>query len=413
MMVIRLIAESFGFALSSLKENKLRTFLSLIGITIGIMTIIGVFSAVDTFRAKIQTSIDKLGSNTIYIEKWPWQFGGDYAWWKYMNRPQVSFREYQKLKERGTNIEAFSFFVGLDSKTLKYGSNSVEGAQVSAVTHDFYKTWDFEIDNGRYFSDAESNNGSPVVLIGNSIAEGLFPHGNAIGKTIMVMGRKLNIIGVFKGEGDDMLGMSVDKWAVIPLNYAKSLVNINENGPQVLAKGKEGMPMEEVESELRGLMRSIRRLSPTVEDNFALNKTTILTAGMDGLFSIINAAGGGIGIFSILVGGFGIANIMFVSVKERTNIIGIQKSLGAKNYFILFQFLFEAVLLCLMGGAVGLGVVYLISMLLQFFADFTVVVDGGKVVLMFVLSTVIGLISGIIPAFVASRLNPVEAIRSK
>lgn len=413
MAVIRLIGESLSFAFSSLKQNRLRTFLSLIGITIGIMTIIGVFSAVDTFRANIQTSIDKLGSNTIYIQKWPWQFGGDYAWWKYVNRPQPSLREFQKLKERGTNIDAFSMIAGVDANTVKYKSSSVEGASVNSVTHDFYRTWDFEIAQGRYFSESESNNGAPSAVIGASIAKGLFPNTDPINKTVTIKGRKLTVVGVLKEEGEDMLGMSLDKWVLIPLNFAKSIININESGPEILAKGKDGMPLEEVESELRGLMRSIRRLPPTADDNFSLNKTTILTAGMDGLFSIINLAGGAIGIFSILVGGFGIANIMFVSVKERTNIIGIQKSLGAKNYFILCQFLFEAVLLCLMGGAVGLAIVYVISMILHFAMNFTIVVDGGKVAMMFILSTSIGLISGIIPAYIASRLNPVEAIRSK
>ena len=183
--------------------------------------------------------------------------------------------------------------------------------------------------------------------------------------------------------------------------------------PKITVKGKDNVSIDELESELRGVMRSIRRLSPAEEDDFALNKSTILTAQLDSLFGIINFAGAFIGGFSILVGGFGIANIMFVSVKERTNIIGIQKSLGAKNYFILLQFLIESVVLCIMGGIIGLGVVYLFAFILKMTADLTIIVDGGKVILMFVLSTAIGLISGVIPAFMASRLDPVEAIRSK
>lgn len=413
MLFIKLTGESFRFATSSLKENKTRTFLSLIGITIGIMTIIGVFSAVDTFRAKLQGSVDKLGSNTIYIQKWPWSFGGDYAWWKYVNRPYPSEREFVKLQERSESVEAFSFWVGAGSKTVKFKSNSVENADVSGISHDFYRTWNFEMGEGRYFSDAESSKGSPVALIGFKVAEGLFPSGGAEGKIINVLGRKLTVIGVFKEEGEDMLGSSADNAVMMPINYIKNIINIKENGPEILAKGKPGIPVEEVESELMGLMRSLRRLSPTQEENFALNKTTILTAGLDSMFKIINTAGAAIGLFSILVGGFGIANIMFVSVKERTNIIGIQKSLGAKNYFILFQFLFEAIMLCLMGGAIGLGIVYILSFVARFAFDFNVVVDAGKVVLMFVLSTIIGLISGIVPAIIASRLDPVEAIRSK
>ena len=177
-------------------------------------------------------------------------------------------------------------------------------------------------------------------------------------------------------------------------------------------KGKDGIFEGEVESELKGLMRSIRMLQPGEDDNFALNKATILTNGLDQLFSIVNIAGWIIGGFSILVGGFGIANIMFVSVKERTNIIGIQKSLGAKNYFILLQFLIEAIVLCLLGGLVGLGMVYLGTVLVKAGTDIAVVLDVKNMITGISISVVIGIISGIVPAWFASRLDPVEAIRT-
>ncbi|HCN84161.1 MAG TPA: ABC transporter, partial [Sphingobacteriaceae bacterium] len=261
----------------------------------------------------------------------------------------------------------------------------------------------------------ESRSGTPVAIIGAGIADGLFPNGIPIGKVITVLGRKVTVIGVFEKEGEDMLGVSNDQTILLPLNFVKGVISVQSEryGSQITVKGKPNVSIEEVESELRGLMRSIHRLSPGEEDDFALNKSTIITAQLDSMFTIVNFAGAFIGGFSILVGGFGIANIMFVSVKERTNLIGIQKSLGAKNYFIMLQFLIESVMLCIMGGVIGLGIVYLGAYIMKIAADLTIVVDSGKVVLMFVLSTAIGLISGIIPAFMASRLDPVEAIRSK
>jgi putative ABC transport system permease protein len=415
MIFLKLLRESFLFAFAALRQNKLRTFLSLLGITIGIMTIISVFSAVDTLRNNLQSSVEKLGSNTIYIQKWPWVFGGEYPWWKYLSRPDPKIKDYEKLAERVEGADGIAFQAGMNNRLIKYRSNSVEGVQLTAASHDYYKTRIFNFQEGRYFTDAESRAGSNVALIGSSIAEGLFPHESPIGKMINVLGRKVTVIGVFEKEGEDMLGISADKTIILPINFAKNIINVEDNryNPMITVKGKENISLNELESELRGVMRSIHRLSPLQDDNFALNKTTILTAQLDVMFGIINSAGWGIGLFSILVGGFGIANIMFVSVKERTNIIGIQKSLGAKNYFILLQFLIESVVLCLMGGITGLGIVYLLAFLLKTFAELTVVVDLNNVILTFTLSTMIGLISGIIPAFMASRLDPVEAIRSK
>ncbi len=415
MIFFKLLKESFNFAFEALRQNKLRTTLSLLGITIGIMTIIGVFSAVDTLRNNLQSSVDKLGSNTIYIQKWPWIGGPDFPWWKYMNRPNPTMKDFNKLSDRLGSAEGIAYEIGIGNRTLKYKSNSIEGAQIAAASHDYYKVWKFDFEAGRYFTDSESKSGSPIAIIGYTVARGLFPNEDPVGKMISVLGRKVTVIGVFKEEGEDMLGISADKTILLPLNYARGVIDVEDEryNPQITVKGKENVSVAELESEVTGTMRSIRRLAPKEADDFSLNKTTILTAQLDQMFGIINFAGAFIGGFSILVGGFGIANIMFVSVKERTNIIGIQKSLGAKNYFILFQFLIESVLLCLMGGFVGLSIVYLLAYISKAAFDLTIVVDIGKVILTVALSTAIGLISGFIPAFMASRLDPVEAIRSK
>lgn len=413
-MIFRLIGESFRFAFDALKQNKLRTLLSLLAITIGIFTIITVFSAVDTFRGKLQASVDKLGSNTIFIQKWPWSFGDNYPWWKYINRPSPSLRDYDALKERLENVQGITFEVSTSNRIIKYKSNSVEGVMVSAATHDFNKTWNFELQAGRYFTESESYSGAPLLLMGADIAEGLFGNEDPIGKQVKVLGRKLKVVGVFKKEGEDIFGTTLDKNINIPLNLAKGIIDIKSDDydPQITVRGAENTSIEEVESQLQGLMRSIRKIKPGQEEDFSLNKTTIISNQLDKMFDMVRLGGWVIGGFSILVGGFSIANIMFVSVKERTNIIGIQKSLGAKNYFILLQFIFESITLCILGGLVGLLLVYLIALGIGALSGFYIILGLKNIVLGVSISIIIGTISGFWPAFSASRLDPVEAIRS-
>ena len=414
MLFVKLIIESFGFAFAALRENRTRTLLSLLGITIGIMTIIGVFSAVGTLRSNLENSVEKLGSNTLYIQKWPWTGGPDVPWWRYANRPEPTYRDYEQLKARMTTSSGIAFSISMGGRTAKRWNNDVSGLTVSASTHEIYDIQDMSIEDGRYFTDGESQRGAPVAIIGATIAEGLFPNGGAVGQSISLMGRKMTVIGVFEKEGEGMiLDASNDNTIVIPFNLARNLVNVRRQSPAIVVDAGSADRLEETESELRGVMRSIRRLKPAEEDNFSINKTTLITAQLDAMFGVIDIAGAIIGGFSILVGGFGIANIMFVSVRERTNIIGIQKSLGAKNYFILAQFLIEAVALCIIGGLIGLAIVYILTLIAQLLAGLTIVVSTWMVALTFIISTAIGLISGIVPAIMAANLDPVEAIRSK
>ena len=414
MLVIKLIFESFRFAFDALRHNKLRTMLSLLGVTIGIFTVISVFSAVDTLRANLQKSVNKLGGNSVYVNKWPWLGGEDFPWWKYLQRPNPKLKDFNELQKRSQTAGAISYEISIGGRTIKYLDHTAEGVDINAVTQDHNKVSDFDFSQGRYFTDIDSRTGAPVAIIGYDIASNIFPDGNALGKQIKVMGHYVTVIGVFAKEGKDIFGNSNDKTVLIPLNFARDMVDVQSDNyqPTIIVKGKAGLTDLDVESELEGLMRSIRRIKPGEEDNFSLNRATLISNRLDEVFAFLHVAGLIIGGFSILVGGFGIANIMFVSVKERTNIIGIQKSLGAKNYFILLQFLIEAIVLCLFGGIVGLGLVYLGTLAVSAAVDIQVVLDLSNIIFGMSIAVVIGIISGIIPAYSASRLDPVEAIRT-
>lgn len=408
-----LFKESLLFAWQSLVSNKLRSFLSLLGITIGIFAIILVFTIVDGLESNIRGSIQSLGNNVVYIQKWPWDFGPDYPWWKYINRPVPQYYELDELQKRCKSTEALAYRMGR-RRTIKYRSNSIQNAIVAGISHDFYKIKNFDLTAGRYFTQNETEAGYHLALIGASIAEGLFPNEDPIGKEIKIAGNKAVVIGVIKKEGESLLGISFDYQVITPFNFARSFLDVkSENAdPMIYAKAKPNVSNAEMISELTGILRGIRKLKPMGEPNFALNETSLISKGFDGLFDIIGTAGWIIGGFSILVGGFGIANIMFVSVKERTNLIGIQKSLGAKNFFILVQFLGESVMLSTIGGFFGLLVTYIITIIGKDAIEMDISLTSTNIILGFTISILIGIISGFIPAYSASQLDPVEAIRS-
>ena len=412
-LFIKLLRESYLFAMNALRVNKLRTILSLLGITIGIFAIISVFTIFDSMESEIRSSIESLGNDVLFIQKWPWAFGSDYPWWKYMNRPLPKIDEIDDIRRKSSGAEAVAFMANT-SRTVEHLNNSIEGIAILGVSQDYEKCMTVDIADGRYFSDMESSGGKNAVIIGSFIAENLYANTDPIGKEIKIFGRKLKIIGVLKKKGDNMFGDNSDKSAMVPINFMRSLVDIRSESadPLIIVKAKKGVSNDELKDELTGIVRSEHRLKPLAEDDFAINETSLLTQGFESLFSVIAVVGWVIGGFSILVGGFGIANIMFVSVKERTSIIGIQKSLGAKRYFILFEFLFEAVILSLIGGIVGLLIVFLGTQIVSAISDLHFKLGMGNIMLGIITSGIIGIIAGFVPAWAAARLNPVDAIRA-
>lgn len=412
LLIVRLINESFRFALVALVVNKVRTILSLLGITIGIFSIISVFSVFDSLEKSIRDDINSLGDNILFIQKWPWMAGGgDYPWWKYWQRPEATMREMAELEKRTTSAKAFAYMVNVN-RDIRYKSTTISQTQINVVSHDYAEVMPFDLQDGRYFTALESQSGRNVVIIGADIAETFFVNEDPIGKSIKIFGLKLDVIGVIKKKGQDIFGNSDDDKVIIPVNFARNLIDLRNIGSAIVVRAKPGVSNEELKDELIGAMRAVRKLKPTVEDNFAINQMDIVNKSFDQLFGVIAVVGWIIGGFSLLVGGFGIANIMFVSVKERTSQIGIQKSLGAKNYFILLQFLFEAVFLSVLGGIVGLIIVLIMSMLVTQLSSFNLVLSLQNILLGVFVSAFIGLVSGFLPAWSASKLDPVEAMRS-
>ncbi len=410
---LNILSNSFRLTMQELMVNKLRTALSLIGISFGIFCIIGVLATVNSLEMNIQNQIKSLGANTIYIDKWNYSGGPDYPWWKYVNRPEPEFKEVAFIKERSQLATNVAFFIN-SRGTIQYENFALQGVPFYGVSEEENEIQPAKVSYGRFISGNEFASGSPVIIMGYTNAENLF--GNpalAVGKEVKVKDKKAKIIGVLKKVGQSMIGWNYDECIILSYRFARQVFNEDNGNPSIMVKGKENVSSVALADELEGVMRSIRMLGPKDEDNFTLNQISSFSDKVSSLFSSINLGGWAIGVLSLVVGAFGIANIMFVTVKERTSMIGLKKAIGAKKRSILSEFLLEAAIICIMGGLMGLFLVYLLTLVLTNVFDFPVYISPGILSLAISLCIVIGILAGIIPAYTASRLDPVVAIRSK
>lgn len=413
-MILNILRESFLFALRALNTNRLRTVLSLLGVTIGIFSIIFVLSVVDSMEAEMKSSFDTIGSDILFIQKWP--FGPedgaeDYEWWKYMRRRPPALRDMTSLEERLESADALAF-EAKSSGTAAYQNNSLADAGIVAVTYKYQETIAINVAEGRYFTPIECEAGKNFAIIGNTVKQQLFGNDSPVGKEMKIGGQKVYVIGVFAKEGTSLFGDGFDRAVMMPFQFATRLIPPNSEDTKILIKSKAGISNKQLRDEVTGAFREVRRIKPKGDKDFSIIESSMINEIVDSIISVFNIVGMVIGIFAILVGAFSIANIMFVSVAERTPLIGIQKSLGAKNYFILIQYLFESISLCIIGGAVGLLMVWLVVMGLSAVIDFNFILPMHRIVGGLAISAVVGVVAGVIPAIKASRLNPVEAMRS-
>ena len=416
-LFLRLLKESLVFSFKSLVVNPIRTLLSLLGVTIGIFTIIAVLSTVDSLERSIKDNLSFLGTDNLRVEKWPWDFTNPgYEWWKFWKRPEPIYREYEFLRDNLSSAESVEITSSKGGVNVKYLNNSSSIDNLNGIVYEnkFFNDWEFV--SGRFFTQNETLTGANAAIIGHKIMKDLFktPE-NAIGKQLKIKGRSFTIIGVQKEQGEAFGGGdSYDRQMSIPFNSFKKIYKVGQKGSNAVIRIKgisDNDPgLVNLEYELKGLLRAKRGLKPIEEDNFAINRPEYLASFVSTIFSTISIAGWVIGSFSILVGGFGIANIMFVSVKERVPIIGLQKSLGAKKYFILMQFLFESSFLSIFGGLCGIFFVFLLT--LPDLGSFDLVISLKNIIIGVTISSLIGILAGFFPALFASNLDPVEAIRS-
>jgi putative ABC transport system permease protein len=418
--LLTILWNSFKMALGELKNNKLRSGLSLLGVTFGIFCVIGVLATVDSLQQKVQGDLSSLGNNSVWLDKWEYGQGngGSYPWWKYINRPAPKHNEVEMIKQRSQLAEYVAHFLSSNA-TLSYKNFDLSGVGVYGITEDFNKIQTIDIvEGGRYLSEADFKRGTSVAVIGYEVAEDLIGNPeNAAGKQISVNGRHVAVVGVIKKQGQSFVGgFDYDNCVIVSYQFYASMFNVNQNGfggnNLIMIKAKDGIPSSALVEDLRGAMRQIRKLSPTQEDNFALNDINMFSEQAASLFGVVNLAGWVIAGLSLIVGGFGVANIMFVTVRERTSQIGLKKAIGAKRSTILFEFLLESAFLCIIGGLVGLFFVQILALVLSSVLPFPIFIGGRILLTALIICVILGVISGIIPAFIAAKMNPVKAIRT-
>lgn len=415
MKFLTIIFSSLKMAFQELRSNKLRTFLSLFGVTIGIFCIISVLATVGSLEQAIQNDIKSLGSNTVYIDKWEYSGGDDYPWWKYVNRPEPRSDEISIIRQK-VPAAKHVVFQAQTVDVVEFGNSLISNVTYYGVSEEFFGIQPVEIAAGRPLQKHDFDQAASSILIGNVVATELFgkPE-NAVGKQVKLKNEKIGtVVGLIRKQGKSIMEMwNFDDAIIIPDNVLTQMVPEKYANPKIIVQGKDDLPMALLLDELTGAMRSLRKLKPAQENNFSLNDIDSFKKFVSELSQNVNIGGWAIAALSLVVGMFGVANIMFVTVRERTPQIGLKKALGAKRSTILAEFLLESAFLCILGGLIGLLLVFILTRIVTALIGFPLFISPHIVALAIGICIIVGVLAGIIPASIAARMDPVVAIRSK
>lgn len=401
------LLEGSKIAFTALWANKTRSILTTTCIVIGIVSVTAMNTITDGVDRAFDESMDMLGQNVVFVEKWPWGFGGEYKWWDYRNRREMQLSYVDDLRRLVSNASQVAATANR-STTIRYQDRTAERVGLAGATSSYFLTGGLNISDGRAFNETDEQRGSKVVVLGASVVEGLFPNQDPIGKQVRIQGQRFLVIGTLEKQGNFLGLEDTDNRMIIPITAFATIYDLRW-GMQLSVQFPNEETLVDGEYEVIGAMRQIRGLDPLDDDDFAINKAALFEQEFQGMKMVIY----GIGIFltglALFVGGIGVMNIMFVSVKERTKEIGIRKAVGAKSWEIKLQFLMESIVICMVGGVIGvllsIGITHIINQFFVAYMDWTTVLNA------ILLCTFIGLLFGYLPSSNAAKSDPIESLR--
>lgn len=403
------IGEGFKIAFEALRSYKMRSMLTTLGVVIGVMTVITIVTLVQGLNTAFKSELSSIGTNTLYINKYPWVFMSQEDWIKVRNRPNITLEEAQKVKEWSRYATAVAPTLNT-RRNAKYKERTIKDVTVIGTTEDYLLTSNTFPEKGRFLSSIDVNHRRAVCVLGQDVVDELFPFTDPVGKRINLGGRKFVVIGVSERKGK-MFGQSQDQMAIVPIEVFHSAYGARWRSVSIEVQVSSPEFVDDAETELTGLMRRIRGLPPEEENNFSVNQQSTLVDTYNNITKTLWAVAIGVGTISLLVGGIGIMNILLVSVTERTREIGVRKALGARRSHIMVQFLVESIMICALGVLIGIGLALVLAKIIEASTPLPAAVTGWVMGLGFLFVFTIGIFFGLYPASKAARLNPIDALR--